>query len=137
VRERAKVCREINGLLAQSWLTTKEHAQLWQFGRQLASALSAETLALDAAEDQQQRRTEMSSSWSAASEGERQLASSRAAFVIELLKLEGVTDVRELEQPRKSAEDQPLESKSWDDLRRQLREAWVRVHKNQPDQDRE
>jgi hypothetical protein len=152
-RERARVCCEIDGMLARSWLSTKDRAVLWQTGRRLSSALNAETLDRDAADDQQRRRTEPPTAWSASHESERELALSRAGFAIELLKLEGAVlavsrgpatsdretanKVRELEQLRKNAENQPLHNKIWDDLRRALREAWAHVRRNQSDQDRE
>jgi len=137
VRERARACRKIEMLLDQSWLSTKDREKLWKIGRQLAATLNAETLARDAAEDQRHQQTESPAGASAAPDQEREIAAARAALAVELLRLESTVDTRDLERLRKDAENQGLDGKAWDELRRALREAWARVRKEQAKQDRE
>src|SRR5262249_2093605 len=56
-RQRAQAVRDIDGLLGRPWLSADDRAKLWKTGHALAATLNAETLTLDALEDQKHQPT--------------------------------------------------------------------------------
>lgn len=134
-RQRAEAARDMDAWLLRPWLSVDERAKLWNTARALAATLNAETLLQDAAEDHKHQRTDAPvATSSGVLNQEREHASLRADLAIELLKLAGVADVRELERRRSAAGNQPLDDKAWDDLRREVRKTWMRIRQERPDE---
>ncbi|HMF13066.1 MAG TPA: hypothetical protein VKE94_12200, partial [Gemmataceae bacterium] len=120
--QQTAACRDIERILDRSWLSAKDRTTLWSAGHALAATLNEKTLKADA-EDDKHGRTKAPGNLPAGRDSERGLAALRAGLAIELLSVESGGDVRELEARLKSAENQQLETKSWDDLRKALSQA--------------
>jgi hypothetical protein len=120
--------RDIQVVLACTWLPAPERKALWQAGRDLSGQLHQAAATKDYEDDQSGVRTDAPSSFDGAKAGklERERGLRRARLSVTLLKLTGLTDTEELDQALATATAGPADTKAWQNLRGQLRQAWNR-----------
>jgi hypothetical protein len=118
----------IDALLDCPWLTFKERATLARVGRSISTQVLEETLKADWQEDQSRKPTAPQAPFDSerAAEAERERALRRARLSITLLKLEGLSEVADLDKALAAAERDRSNPATWQALGRLLHEAWTR-----------
>lgn len=113
----------INAVLDCPWLTAADRKAVWDAGRSLSERLSRDTLAIDLAEDEAAQRTPDPKPFAGdlAPRAERVDGLARARRAVELLKLEGATELGDLEAALARTAKDPTDPTTWQALRRELR----------------
>jgi hypothetical protein len=126
------VIRPMRALLRLPWLQAQQRAELWAAQRKLSARLTAAVLKKEAEDDDAQRAGGAPPAVETAGleAREKQGALLRARVSLELLRLNGATDLKELEDALARAEGS---ADVWPALSAQLRRAWAPFRGAAPD----